>query len=145
MARTQPDPAGGDPFLEQFFARIPDSTARSFTADQLLAIKMAFGARDWGFHTIDLRLSIPLLRYYLVFVMGSEKRSKERRRRDKGFRPVATLGNGFAVLVFMALLAVPIALTFYSVKSGLEINLLEDSGVHDSLAELKRQIILFLQ
>ena len=105
---------------------------------------MAFGARDWGLHTIDLRFSIPLLRHYVVLVAGPEKRSKERRRRDKGFHPFATFGNVFVLLLFVALLAVPVGLTAYAVKSGLEINLLEDSGAHGLLSDLKRQIILFL-
>jgi hypothetical protein len=139
------DPAGGDPFLEQFFARIPAKTAESFTGDQILAIKMAFGARDWGLHAIDLRFSVPLLHYYVVMVAGPEKRSKLRRRKDRGFHPVATLGNSLALILFLALLAVPIGLTAYTVKSGLDINLFEDSGVHDILSDLKRQIILFLK
>lgn len=139
------DPAGGDPFLEQFFARIPHKTATSFDSEQLLAIKMAFGARDWGLHAIDLRFSIPLLRYYVVLVAGPEKRSKERRRLDKGFHPVATFGNGIAMLIFLAILAVPVGLTAYAVKSGLGADLIEGTGAHGLLADIKRQIILLLQ
>ncbi len=145
MARQTRDPAGGDPFLEQFFARIPGATARSFTPDQLLAIKMAFGTRDWGMHTVDLRWSIPLLRYYVVLVMGPEKRSKERRRNEKRFRPFATLGNGFVLAIMLVLLTIPVGLAAYAVKSGLGINLLDDGGGHDMLAEIRRQIVLFLQ
>jgi hypothetical protein len=139
------DPAGGDPFLEQFFARIPEKTANSFTSDQLLAIKMAFGARDWGLHAIDMRFTIPLLRYYFVLVAGPEKRSPDRRRKDKKFRPATMIGNAVALLIFLAILAVPIALTAYTVKSGLGLDLLQDTGAHDVLSELKRQIIFLLQ
>jgi hypothetical protein len=140
---NRPDPAlaEGDPFLRQFFERIPAKTAKSFSSDQLLAIKMAFGARSWGVHRIDLRFSIPLLRYYFVLVMGPEKRSGERRSSDKRFHPVATLGNGFVLLVSVALLAVPAAVAAYAVKSGLGINVSESAGVHDTLGELMRNIL----
>lgn len=145
MPKQTKDPAAGDPFLEQFFSRIPEKTANSFSSDQILAIKMAFGARDWGLHAVDLRFSIPLLRYYVVLVMGPEKRTKERRNTDRKFHPFATLTNGFAGLVFLALLAIPVGLTAYAVKSGFGVDIVKESGAHDTLANLKRQIILFLQ
>ena len=115
LAPTRGDPAAGDPFLEEFFQRIPDKTARTFTRDQLIAIKMAFGARSWGVHSIDLRLSLPLLwrRFYLVLLMGPERRSPKRRRAERKRHPLATLGNVYVALLFLAIIAVPLGLASY--------------------------------
>ncbi|MGE0256443.1 MAG: hypothetical protein AB7N54_06735 [Alphaproteobacteria bacterium] len=141
--RTQ-DPAGGDPFLEEFFARIPERTANSFDDAQLLAIKQVFGARSRGHHAVDLRFSLPLLRIYTVLLIGRERRSADRRRVDRRVHPLATIGNLFATLLFLCILAVPVLLTLYAFKSGIGVNLMEDSGAHDLLDELRRQLILFL-
>lgn len=145
MARRKTqDPAGGDPFLEEFFARIPERTANSFDEAQLLAIKQVFGARSRGHHAVDLRFSLPVLRLYLVLLIGRERRTAERRRRDRRIHPLTTASNLFATLLFLAVLAVPLLITAYAVKSGVGIDLLENSGAHDMIEELRRQLILLL-
>ena len=77
--------AAGDPFLEEFFSRIPREVAVSFSDDQLLAIKLAFAARYRGAHAIDLRISIPtpFQRIYVVLLAGLERRNAFRRRKDR--------------------------------------------------------------
>lgn len=142
--RTQ-DPAGGDPFLEEFFARIPERTANSFDEAQLLAIKQVFGARSRGHHAVDLRFSLPLLRLYTVLLVGRERRTAMRRRADRRLHPFATAGNLFALLLFIAILAVPLLLTAYAVKSGVGVDVLEESGGHGLIEELRRQFILLLR
>ena len=102
--------------------------ARSFTDEQLRAIKMSFGARERGAHTVDLRFSVPLLRRYVVLLMGRERRTAKRRRNDRKFHPVATLSNAIAMSAVVIVVAVPVFLVGYGVKSFLGINIMEAGG-----------------
>jgi len=115
-----------DPFLERFFSRIPREVAASFTDDQLLAVKQAFAAHGEAGHSIDLRLSFPLLfsRWYLVLILGPERRSRARRRSDRDAYPLATLGNALAALLLLLLLAGALLGALYIAKSALGIDLL---------------------
>ena len=144
---TRRDPAGGDPFLEEFFQRIPERTARSFSDDQLLAIKMAFSARTWGAHSVDLRLSLPFLlrRYYIVLLMGPERRSAVRRALDRKRTPLATLGNAMGIGVFLAVAAVPVMIIAYTLKTSFNVNLFADTGVHSVLEQLRHQMVTLLK
>lgn len=74
----QPPP---DPFTETFFSRIPKSLHATFTDAQLDAIKLAFGARGWGRHVIDVRRSIPTPfgLHYVMVLLGRERRQPRRR------------------------------------------------------------------
>jgi len=94
--------------FEALVARLPDDTRGSFTEVQLAAIRMAAQNCKWGGHSIDIRLSIPLLikRYYMVLICGQERRSKDRRAVERKRHPLRTLGNG----LFLASIA---AATFY--------------------------------
>ncbi|MSO80756.1 MAG: hypothetical protein EXQ97_03820 [Alphaproteobacteria bacterium] len=103
-----------------------------------------FGTRSRGHYAVDLRFSLPVLRLYLVMLIGCERRTAERRRRDRRSHPLTTAGNLFATLLFLAVLAVPLLITAYAVKSGVGIDLLENSGAHDMIEELRRQFILLL-
>ena len=70
------NPAGDDPFLEDFFRDMSPALIHSFTDAQLHEIKKAFAARDRGAHEVDLRFSIPFLRRYVVLLIGRERRSR---------------------------------------------------------------------
>jgi hypothetical protein len=63
----------------------PKAVAPTFTAEQLDAVKRAFGARYHGAHAIDVRLSLPLWRrsVYLVFLIGPERRTFDRRSLER--------------------------------------------------------------
>ncbi len=94
-------------FERTFNQRIPRKVANSFSDEQRAAIRTAFGGEKWDGHTVDLRGVIPLLRWYFVFVAGSDKRRKRKpglddRPRSNFFgRLVSTL----TALVMLALLA----------------------------------------
>jgi hypothetical protein len=80
-----------DPFLQGFFARVPPEVARSFTPPQLDAIKLAFSAREWRQHAVDIRWTFGAGRWrsYLVLLMG-----RARRRADgRGPRLLAYLAD----------------------------------------------------
>ena len=97
-----------DRFERAFNARIPRQVANSFTPEQLAAIKTAFGGERWDGHGVDLRGTIPLLRWYFVFVGGRNQRAKSRLRLDDSPKPslLGRLVGGLVLLVMVALLAV---------------------------------------
>ncbi len=122
-----------DPFIARFFARIPAETAASFTPAQLTAIRMAFGARRWGHHAVDLRKSFPLLRrrFYLVLLIGAEHRTAERLRAEGEM--FGTFGNVLIALVYLGVLLVPLLAGLYLLKWTAGIDLDPMGGVHDVL------------
>lgn len=119
-----PEKQDNDPFIAQFFSRIPAEVAETFTPAQLDAVKRAFGARSRGAHSIDLRLSIPLIirRVYLVILAGSERRESDRRAVDRLLAPVWTLANGFLMLFFGVVLLLSLAGVLYALKMALGID-----------------------
>ena len=74
---------------------LPPSQRDAFSPEQRAALRDAADRCNWSGHATDIRLSIPLVskRYYLVLLAGEEKRSRDRLRRERKERPVATLGN----------------------------------------------------
>ncbi len=44
-----------DWFEEGLFKRLPEDIRDSFSQEQLSALKVAFGARKWGKHPVDIR------------------------------------------------------------------------------------------
>jgi len=139
VKRTGLQRAAGDPFLEDFFGRIPRDVATSFNEAQLLAIRLAFGARHRGAHAIDLRFSIPapFQRIYFVLLAGTEKRTATRRRSDRQVAPLATLGNVLFGIVFFGFLLASLLGVLYVLKSMLGIDLLPDAslGLWDALSD----------
>lgn len=113
-----------DPFFRDFFGRIGADTAASFTGEQLDAIKRAFGARTFGAHAVDVRLSVPLgaRRYYCVLLMGRERRGAERRWIENRQHPLWTLANGVVITLFFAMLLSAVAALVYVGKRWLGID-----------------------
>jgi len=142
MKRTGLRRAAGDPFLEDFFQKIPREVAAGFTDDQLMAIRMAFGARQRGAHIVDLRMSMPLpfKRLYMVLLLGSERRTVTRRQQDRGASPLVTAGNILFGALFFGILLVALVGLLYVLKSVIGIDLFPDMslGLWDGLAEQLR-------
>jgi hypothetical protein len=92
-----------DPFLKTFLDRVPKEVASTFTAAQLDAVRRAFGARSPGAHTVDLRFSVPLgLRwFYVVFLVGRERRTINRQTLERLFRPILTFANVAVLSIFL--------------------------------------------
>ena len=93
--------------------RMPQDVANSFTEAQLAAIERALEERPTGKPRVDLRLSIPLFqrRRFLVLLAGSEGRSPDRRRLDRGEHPLWTFAN-VSTLTFSSLLLIPAFIGF---------------------------------
>ncbi|MBN3892389.1 MAG: hypothetical protein HWQ43_25680 [Nostoc sp. JL31] len=69
-----------DPFEQQLFTRIPPEIVATFTNAQLTELKKVFNDRIYKRHFVDIRVSIPFFvkRFYVVFLLGKEKRFKKR-------------------------------------------------------------------
>ncbi|PHM11325.1 hypothetical protein [Nostoc sp. 'Peltigera malacea cyanobiont' DB3992] len=96
-----------DPTFEQFFAEINPQVANTFTVEQLEAIKRGFAFRSRTRHPLDIRVSVPIpgLRFYLVLLAGSERRSKARLRLEKGLYPFWTPANILFLIGFLIILS----------------------------------------
>ncbi|MEH1912738.1 hypothetical protein [Nostoc sp.] len=106
-------------FLQQFFASIPPQVVATFTDAQLTELQKVFGERVSKRHAVDIRLSIPFSkkRFYIVFLLGKEKRSKQNRK-DTIFTPVKSILLIRYCLVLITLLLVAL----YIVEMVLRIN-----------------------
>ncbi len=139
------NPAGDEPFLEDFFRDMSPALMHSFTDEQLHAVKMNFAARDRGAHQVDLRFSIPFLRRYVVLLIGRERRSRARRAADRKVHPLATSGNAVALGAFAIVAAIPLAVVAFGVKFWLGIDVISDGGGHAFVEDFRQQMVLFIK
>lgn len=104
-----------DPNFEQLFAEIDPQVANSFTTEQLAAIQRSLGSSSWNRHSLDIRVSVPIpgLRFYLVLLGGSERRSQKRLRYEKELYPFWTIKN---ILFLIAILGI-ISASSYTIFS----------------------------
>lgn len=109
-----------DSFIDGLKDRLPDDLKESFTQEQLSALNIAFGARKWGQHPIDLRgtLKIWRWRYYFVFLAGRNKRDLSRREQD-----LSRIATAFAVASFLLFATLLGLVVLYLIKSALGIDI----------------------
>ncbi|MBD2247296.1 hypothetical protein [Nostoc sp. FACHB-888] len=95
-----------DPDFEKLFVQINPKIANTFTDEQLEAVIRSFGSHGWARHPLDIKVSVPIpgLRFYLVLLAGSERRSQERLRSSKGLYPFWTVGNALFLIGFIIIL-----------------------------------------
>ncbi|MEH2438354.1 MAG: hypothetical protein V7K25_29845 [Nostoc sp.] len=110
-----------DPTIKQLFAEIDPEIANTFTVEQLEAIKKGLASRAKTHHSLDIRVSVPIpgLRFYLVLLAGSERRSKVRLRSERGLYPFWTPANILFLLGFLIILSICSYTIFSSVLSSL--------------------------
>ena len=96
-----------DRFERAFNARIPREVAQSFSEAQRAAIRMAFGGERWDGHPVDMRGTIPLVRWYFAFVAGTDRRSRTRLKLDDTPKPslIGRIARAIVLLLMLALLA----------------------------------------
>lgn len=121
-AQTIPTDIRRDPSIQRLLERMPESVQESFDDEQLMHIRNAVGARNWGNHSVDSRgvLTLPMLkwRYYYVFLIGRNRRELS----DKERRMAALLGAMFITgMTTFAILSG--LLVLYLIKSALGIDL----------------------
>ena len=83
--RKDADSKSGDAILKHYFKRLDPQIAASFTEDQREALKSLLGARGMTRHSIEIRrrLRFGKRRFYLVFLMGDDSRSRNRLVRSR--------------------------------------------------------------
>jgi len=114
---------------------MPESVQNSFTEEQLVHLKIAIGARQWGRHTIDFRGVVKFFkyRYYYVLLAGRNRRDLSENEEKVAW---------FLQILFISLITfvviVVLMLIIYIVKSALGINILENYsfGLWDSIIKL---------
>ena len=109
-----------DPFIKGLKERLPDDLKDSFTKEQLMALKVAFGARQWGQHPLDLRGTFKLWRwrYYFVLLAGRNRRDLSRTERN-----LSRAATAASLAVFLPMCTVLGLLALYLIKSALGINI----------------------
>jgi len=109
-----------DPFIKGLKERLPDDLKDSFTKEQLTALKVAFGARQWGQHPLDLRGTFKLWRwrYYFVLLAGRNRRDLSRTERN-----LSRAATAASLAVFLLMCTVLGLLALYLIKSALGINI----------------------
>ncbi len=119
---------GDEAFFERLFSMLPSDVARSFNDAQLKAISCAFATRRWRDHAVELRWLLPLLgrSYYLVLLAGAERRSRQRRLRDRLLHPIIAIGNGIFAAVFFTGILLSVLVSLYIFKTFLGIDLFPD-------------------
>lgn len=94
-----------DPVLKRIFVRIPPAVAQTFSDEQLQALRIGLLQGPTRKHAIDVRFTLPILRFYFVILAGKEKRSTERLALERKYNPLWTpLNTLFLGMVSMGLL-----------------------------------------
>ena len=114
--RTQ----SSDWFEDGLMKRLPEDLQDSFSKEQIDALKVAFGARKWGKHPVDIRgtVNIWTWRYYFVFLMGRNQRSLSRRERQ-----ISLMMKTFFMFAFLLFSTLMGLLVIYLIKSAAGIDL----------------------
>jgi hypothetical protein len=113
-----------EPSVRKLLSRMPNSVADSFSDDQLMHLKVALGARQWGQHKIDFRgtFSFPFVssKFYYVFLMGKNHRDLSRSE-----KAISVLTLSLFTSLFILMCVMFGILVLYLVKSALGIDLIE--------------------
>lgn len=91
------------------FERLPAWVVDTLTAEQKEAIHRVIEDPSWKRPPVNIRFTVPIIhkQFYVTVVSGEEKRSTERRRRDRHSYPLRTAANvfffvGIATVFYMA-------------------------------------------
>lgn len=112
-----------DPFITGLKERLPEELRESFTEEQLEALKLAFGTRSWGKHSVDLRGTVKFWhrRYYFVFLAGRNYRQLSRLEQE-----LSLLGKATVLAVILLACGLVGLLLLYLLKSALGIDIFPD-------------------
>jgi hypothetical protein len=136
--------SGGCPshFLDAL-ARLDHDVARTFSRDQLEALRLTFG-RTVSAHQVALRLSLPVLwsRFYLVLLLGRERRTRTRLSAEGVYHGVGSPLAWLAQALGIAALLSPLLVALYLVKEMVGLDVFPDTGVHKVIEDLGRQLHL---
>ncbi|MBI1986396.1 MAG: hypothetical protein HYS64_06930 [Rhodospirillales bacterium] len=95
------------------FERLPVWVVDTLTAEQKEAIHRVIEDPSWKRPPVNIRFTVPIIhkQFYVTVVSGEEKRSTERRHRDRHSYPLRTAANvfffvGIATVFYMAAVVV---------------------------------------
>lgn len=95
------------------FERLPAWVVDTLTAEQKEAIHRVIEDPSWKRPPVNIRFTVPIIhkQFYVTVVSGEEKRSTERRHRDRHSYPLRTAANvfffvGIATVFYMAAVVV---------------------------------------
>ena len=82
------------------FSRLPTPIVGSLTEEQREALHQAVNGAGRTPHPVNIRFSLPFIsrRFFFTFVVGSERRDRDRLAREREHYPLRTAGNFFFVL-----------------------------------------------
>ena len=102
------------------FSRLPPWVIDSLTTEQKEAIHTAATDPTWDTHPVNIRFSVPLFgrRFYLTIVGGEEKRTSERRARERHRYPLRTVANVF-FFIGLATIFYVVAIAGLAVQSAI--------------------------
>ncbi|MBT6442889.1 MAG: hypothetical protein HOK61_10730 [Alphaproteobacteria bacterium] len=85
----------GDSRADRLLDNLDPDIRESFTDQQRRALAEAMRTSTWQRQPIDIRVSLPFLssRWFLTVVSGRDVRHDGRRRAERLFRPLSTIGN----------------------------------------------------
>lgn len=80
---------------DRLLANLEPAMRDSFSDDQRQALAEAMETSTWRRQPVDIRVSLPFLssRWFLTVVSGRDVRHRGRRRAERLFRPLSTIGN----------------------------------------------------
>ncbi|MBH0060458.1 3-phosphoshikimate 1-carboxyvinyltransferase [Pseudoalteromonas sp. NZS71] len=109
-----------DPAIRSLLNRMPSNVQDSFTEEQLVHLKVAIGARQWGKHAVDYRGVIKFFkyRYYFVLLAG-----RNRRELSKKEQKIAAISQAITISMFSFFVITILLLIIYLVKSALGIDI----------------------
>ncbi|MDN3384675.1 3-phosphoshikimate 1-carboxyvinyltransferase [Pseudoalteromonas sp. APC 3358] len=109
-----------DPAIRSLLNRMPSDVQDSFTEEQLVHLKVAIGARQWGQHAVDCRGVIKFFkyRYYFVLLAG-----RNRRELSKKEQKIAAISQAITISMFSFFVITILLLIIYLVKSALGIDI----------------------
>lgn len=109
-----------DPAIRSLLNRMPDKVQESFSEEQLVHLKVAIGARQWGKHALDCRGVIKFFKYRYYFVVLAGRNRRELSDREK---KIAAASQAVTVSIFSFFVISTLLLAAYLVKSALGIDI----------------------
>ena len=108
--------------MRRLMESLPNDMPASFTDAQREALGEAISSRTWRRQSVDIRLSMPFLwkRYFLTVVAGHERRPRLRRKAERVFHPLGSVGNALfmgAVTTVICSVLLIVVLVYSSILS----------------------------
>ena len=109
-----------DPSIRSLLSRMPENVQRTFSDKQLIHLKVAIGARQWGKHTVDYRGVIKFFKYRYYFVLLAGRNRRELSEKEQ---KIAGILQAITIAIFSFFVITILLLVVYLMKSALGIDI----------------------